>query len=608
VITLAFVDVKAILKIHIVISILQEFFIMKCTLILRLFLVSLISTHISYAVVGDSATYNALAIKTSLLASIQPLTTAGRQYLNVLLETPIHDQNFLQQRQDLLKALSMDLLLSGELERALRDAASAEIALHIICAQHEPLEYSEARERYTTKYLNDSPLIKNLFVGRYANSVGVLLPAMAYLLPESLSTYKYPILCGAIAYGATSALLRGSPRQLGMAVLSGVGPMVTCYGAGALSVHFPPMLSKIGRVLGHMVRLGSAYSVTVNHEYRKCYPIESQIRLQMVLVARYIRAAQQLKVIVEQNTLIQVACPTLLATLQILDTNEHASALLNCVQSSTFDGDASFFSNVGRVMVAYNHCLQCKEELTLLMQAVGLLDVYNAVAGWIASDPSVCFAEYRESDFSFINLSGFVHPALGSDAVANDWSMGNDNPAIACITGLNRGGKSVSAKGVLANAWLAQTLCVSIAQQCQMTPFATLMYVERGLDIVGDASTYEAEVEMLGTIIESARSGDRMLVVLNELLSSTDPVEGKKAFEHVLAEMSALPNLCVICVTHYKDLSVDDTLVAQFHVGCQEVGDGSLVPAYHLEPGQSLMNDAVWLIDDRLKQLKEPAF
>jgi DNA mismatch repair protein MutS2 len=186
------------------------------------------------------------------------------------------------------------------------------------------------------------------------------------------------------------------------------------------------------------------------------------------------------------------------------------------------------------------------EAVVALVEAAGSIDLVLACAalsrGWRGS-PVEISGEVR--------LLGARHPLLDrSTAVPIDLDL--DRLRALVISGPNTGGKTVALKTLGLAALLHQAGLRPPAETATLPLFDSLL-AEIGdrQSIEMSLSTFSAHVRSLVRILETAT--DRSLVLVDELASGTDPVEGAALAQSVLAVLAGRARLTVV-TTHYPEL------------------------------------------------------
>jgi hypothetical protein len=158
-----------------------------------------------------------------------------------------------------------------------------------------------------------------------------------------------------------------------------------------------------------------------------------------------------------------------------------------------------------------------------------------------------------------LRLEGLRHPCV-KDAVPNSWTlgMGAGERVNAILTGPNAGGKSTLLKGVLISTLLAQTLTIAPCARLSITPFAYVSSHINVPDAQGRESLFEAEMRRAKRNLDELRrlsEGEPALVVMDEIFSSTNPVEGIAGAYAVAKHMASLKNCVSVISTHYTYLA-----------------------------------------------------
>lgn len=199
-----------------------------------------------------------------------------------------------------------------------------------------------------------------------------------------------------------------------------------------------------------------------------------------------------------------------------------------------------------------------------------------------------------------VRLWGMAHPALEASV---------RNPACLArhlvVTGPNAAGKTTYLRGILANVLLAQTLGVARASRAQMAPHVGIATFMRLGDETGRASLFEAEVERCLAMWRAVEAGPKgpFLLVLDEPMHATPPVEGAAAAMAFLKLVGGVPGVRVLATTHYHALTelARDAAVAFANVSMEArlAADGGIAFPYRLRAGPSFQCIALELLRER---------
>ena len=186
------------------------------------------------------------------------------------------------------------------------------------------------------------------------------------------------------------------------------------------------------------------------------------------------------------------------------------------------------------------------DALAVLVEATGAIDLVVACGtlsrGWRGAPVEV-------SDE--VRLLGARHPLLDpASAVPIDLDLGDLRALV--VSGPNTGGKTVALKTLGLAALLHQSGLRPPAEQ------AVLPVFDEVLAVIGDPqsiemslSTFSGHVASLIAILGAAT--ERSLVLVDELVSGTDPAEGSALAQALLTRLARQARLTVV-TTHYPEL------------------------------------------------------
>jgi DNA mismatch repair ATPase MutS len=172
---------------------------------------------------------------------------------------------------------------------------------------------------------------------------------------------------------------------------------------------------------------------------------------------------------------------------------------------------------------------------------------------------------------------------------------------VSCITGANMGGKTVSMK--LAG------LVAAMAQHGLFVPCESAVV---GLSssvgiLIGDSqnvrkglSSFGGEMEALRVIL--AESGERALILIDEIAGATNPAEGRALTQSLIAHLSQRP--CITLMTTHFDGVAGAGTVANYRVrGLSDANPGELAAALRDAGPDERLEAIAKLMDYRLERV-----
>lgn len=193
-----------------------------------------------------------------------------------------------------------------------------------------------------------------------------------------------------------------------------------------------------------------------------------------------------------------------------------------------------------------------------------------------------------------IRLVEALHPLLPRDqAVPLNLEL---NPPVTTlvITGPNTGGKTVTLKTVGLLAMMHQSgLHIPAGGDSTMPVFDCILAdIGDGQDISQSLSTFSAHAKNLVAILKQA--GPRSLVLLDEIGTGTDPMEGAALAASVLEELYNR-GATTLASTHYSDIKRLGEAHPGFINGAMDFDRDTLQPRYRLLLGQGGQSNGLWI-------------
>ena len=234
-----------------------------------------------------------------------------------------------------------------------------------------------------------------------------------------------------------------------------------------------------------------------------------------------------------------------------------------------------------------------------LLTGIYLLDVCRT-ARFIAQERGYCCTPILH-DSGGCSIQGFRHPFV-KDAQKNDWNLTKGN--IAIFTGSNMAGKSTTLKALVSTIWLAQ--CgLPVPADAMTAPIYDAIYTSINLpDSLRDGrSHFMAEVLRIKEVLTQARSGERCLIVLDEMFRGTNAQDAYEASVAVNQLLLEYPNCHFLISTHILEYAkyFEHHPACQFYYMESEIKDDCFICSYQLKEGISESKVGYWIVRKELK-------
>ena len=237
------------------------------------------------------------------------------------------------------------------------------------------------------------------------------------------------------------------------------------------------------------------------------------------------------------------------------------------------------------------------ENLIGWIKNTGKFDSYVSLGIFSFNFPDYVFPDFTDTYF-YMSGKALGHPLMDSDVcVRNDISIDKAS-CFLVVTGANMAGKSTYLRTVGVNYVLACMGAPVCAKEFVLYP-AGLVTSLRTSDSLNDNESYFfAELKRLKMIIDRLESGEKLFIMLDEILKGTNSVDKQKGSLALVRQFIRLQT-CGIIATH--DLVLGD-LEKEFPEHIQnyrfeaDIRDDQLKFSYQLRPGIAQNMNATFLM------------
>ena len=227
-----------------------------------------------------------------------------------------------------------------------------------------------------------------------------------------------------------------------------------------------------------------------------------------------------------------------------------------------FNNSPSLLSDKGKILYIYKKFKKNKDNIVNLFHYTGTVDLILSIDNILTNSSTenpYTMTTFLKKTKPMLNIKNIWHPYLNKDEVSNIVKNTVDIKNNILITGPNAAGKSTFIKSVIINIILSQTIGICSAEKFEITPFNMIETYLHIPDSKGISSLFEAEMFRSKEYIDKIKNLEKnkfSFIVLDEIFSSTNYVEGFSGAYAILKKISSFSNTLSITTTHYTDLEI----------------------------------------------------
>ena len=234
------------------------------------------------------------------------------------------------------------------------------------------------------------------------------------------------------------------------------------------------------------------------------------------------------------------------------------------------------------------------------LDAIARMDALNSLATFAYNHPDYAYPtllDGTQPDFCF-HATDLGHPLMHRDrCVHNDMEM-LKRPFFIIITGANMAGKSTYLRTIGVNYLLACIGAPVCAASMELTP-ARLITSLRTSDSLNDNESYFfAELKRLKLIIDKLQAGERLFIILDEILKGTNSVDKQKGSFALIKQFMTLQANGIIATHDLMLGTLAELFPDNIRNYCFEadITDNELTFSYRLRPGVAQNMNACFLM------------
>ena len=234
------------------------------------------------------------------------------------------------------------------------------------------------------------------------------------------------------------------------------------------------------------------------------------------------------------------------------------------------------------------------------LDAIGRMDALLSLATFAHNHPGYVYPTLTNpTDTSFtFRATALGHPLMHRDrCVRNDFRM-EQRPEFIIITGANMAGKSTYLRTVGVNFLLACIGAPVCATQMELTPVRLVTSLRTSDSLSDNESYFFAELKRLKLIIDKLQAGERLFIILDEILKGTNSTDKQKGSLALIRQFMTLQANGIIATHDLALGTLADAFpdrIRNYRFEADIAGD-TLTFSYRLRPGVAQNMNACFLM------------
>jgi hypothetical protein len=189
-----------------------------------------------------------------------------------------------------------------------------------------------------------------------------------------------------------------------------------------------------------------------------------------------------------------------------------------------------------------------KKQLIKWFAVMAEFDALSSLGCFYFNNQSFQFPKMTDGEF-FIHTSELGHPLIHENQrINNDVAISNQKQFII-ITGANMAGKSTFLRTLGINMILASTGAPVCAKSFEWRPIKIYTSIRTRDSLFKNESYFFAELKRLKSLIDQLEAGEKMFIILDEILKGTNSKDKQTGSKHLIEQLIRL-NAAGIIATH----------------------------------------------------------
>jgi hypothetical protein len=238
-----------------------------------------------------------------------------------------------------------------------------------------------------------------------------------------------------------------------------------------------------------------------------------------------------------------------------------------------------------------------RKKLTAWLDVIAETDALISLANLAYNHPEFVYSEIHDGGFT-LKAKQLGHPLLvASKRVNNDFVINGWGKAVI-VTGANMAGKSTFLRTVGVNLILGRMGAPVCAEQMVFSPVKVYTNMRTTDNLLKDESYFFAELKRIKTVLDRLENGERIFVILDEMLKGTNSVDKLNGSRELIRKLLELKAVALIATHDLKISEMEEDYPQMVFNKCFEIKleNDEMVFDYLLTDGVTKTMNATFLM------------
>ncbi len=236
-------------------------------------------------------------------------------------------------------------------------------------------------------------------------------------------------------------------------------------------------------------------------------------------------------------------------------------------------------------------------SLVKWIDVVAEVDALISLGNYADNHPDFVYPLINNNDF-ILDAKELGHPLIRQEKrVCNDFGIDGWSK-VMIVTGANMAGKSTFLRTLGVNLLLAQSGAPVCAQSMTVTPIDLYTNMRTTDSLLKDESYFFAELKRIKGVLDRLQNGDRIFVILDEMLKGTNSVDKLNGSKELIRKLVQYQSVSLIATHDLKLSEMQQEFPQQVFNKCFEIRieNDELVFDYKLSDGFTKTMNATFLM------------